>query len=308
MPLIGYARVSTEDQKTDPQLDVLRAAGCDPIFEEHASGARTTRLQLEQALRRVRAGDTLVVVKIDRLARGLSHLLRVIEDLTKRGAYFRSLGDPIDTTTPQGRFSLQVLGAVAELERALARERTDAGLAAARARGRVGGNPSLKRRDPAAIAMLKAARAKTYLDDLMQGMDDWIGVVRRMRPAKPWQDVVVALNKLQGPPGGVWTRERLVRSVRRLAQNGIIERELLARAPNKVSRLAERAILIVSGMIEGNPAITHAEIARKLDEKREKPPRGLQWSISSVRTLLRNGRKLGLIDRQESPSAPVLSP
>ena len=131
--LIGYARVSTEEQGTDPQLDELRAAGCDAVREEHASGADRTRPVLASLLREIRPGETLVVVGLDRLARSVSHLLDVIEQLEAKGAHFRSLRDPIDTTTPQGMFSLQVLGAVAQLERALIAERTKAGPRAAAA-------------------------------------------------------------------------------------------------------------------------------------------------------------------------------
>src|ERR1700676_1019766 len=130
--LVGYARVSTEEQGTDPQLDELRAAGCDMVLEEHASGADRSRPVLARLLREIRPGETLVVVRLDRLARSVSHLLAVIEQLEAAGAHFRSLRDPIDTTTPQGMFSLQVLGAVAQLERALIAERTRAGLKAAR--------------------------------------------------------------------------------------------------------------------------------------------------------------------------------
>ncbi len=155
--LIGYARVSTEEQGTDPQIDELRAAGCASILEEHASGANRTRPVLARLLRDIAAGETLVVVRLDRLARSVSHLLAVIEQLEARGAHFRSLHDPIDTSTPQGMFSLQVLGAVAQLERALIAERTKAGLRAARARGRIGGNPGLRAHDPDAIRRPGAA-------------------------------------------------------------------------------------------------------------------------------------------------------
>ena len=123
--LIGYARVSTDEQGTDPQCDELGAAGCSTILEEHASGADRSRPVLARLLRDIAAGETLVVVRLDRLARSVSHLLSVIEQLQARGAHFRSLRDPIDTTTPQGMFSLQVLGAVAQLERALIAERTN---------------------------------------------------------------------------------------------------------------------------------------------------------------------------------------
>ena len=184
--LIGYARVSTEEQQTDPQLDALRAAGCQAIFEERASGGSRSRVELARCLERIGPGDTLVVVRIDRLARSLAHLLEVIERLRAQGAHFRSLGDPIDTASPQGIFTLQVLGAAAELERALIRERTKAGLRAAKARGRVGGNPGLRARDPAALRKIAAARAASYLADLLPGLDEWLPVVRRLRPERPW--------------------------------------------------------------------------------------------------------------------------
>src|SRR5580692_4896517 len=177
MPLIGYARVSTEDQDTAAQTDALRAAGCTDIVEERASGASRTRPLLARLLARILPGDTLVVVRIDRLARSLAHLLAVIDTLRARGAHFRSLGDPIDTSSPQGLFTLQVLGAAAEFERALIRERTRAGLAAARARGRIGGNPALRARDPAARAHLAAARRSAALASLIASAEDWLPVV-----------------------------------------------------------------------------------------------------------------------------------
>ncbi len=149
---MGYARVSTEDQATDPQTDELSAAGCAAVYKEHGSGAVRARPELARLMREIRPGDVLVVVRLDRLARSVSHLLDVIERLEESGAHFRSLRDPIDTSTAQGMFSLQVLGAVAQLERALISERTKAGIKAARARGKLPGNPGLRARDPAAIA------------------------------------------------------------------------------------------------------------------------------------------------------------
>lgn len=133
--LIGYARVSTDKQVHDAQVDELRAAGCDRIFEEHGSGASRAQPVLARLLKDLAAGDVLVVVRLDRLARSVGHLLDIIEDLEQRGVHFRSLRDPIDTSTPQGKFSLQVLGAVAQLERALIAERTKSGMRAAKARG-----------------------------------------------------------------------------------------------------------------------------------------------------------------------------
>jgi DNA invertase Pin-like site-specific DNA recombinase len=125
--LLGYARISTEDQFHDAQLIELKAAGCHAIYEEHGSGASRTRPVLARLMREISPDDVLVVVRLDRLARSVSHLLLVIEQLEEKGAHFRSLNDPIDTSTPQGMFSLQVLGAVAQLERALISERTKAG-------------------------------------------------------------------------------------------------------------------------------------------------------------------------------------
>ena len=183
--LLGDARVSTEEQGTDPQRDELHTAGCSAILEEHAFGADRSRPVLTRLLSDIRPDDTLVVVRLDRLARSVGHLLAVIEQLEARGAHFRSLRDPIDTTTPQGMFSLQVLGAVAQLERALIAERTKAGLHAARARGRVGGNPGLRAGDPAAIRKLRASQDAKHLDGVLAQLDAWLSTVRRMRPDQP---------------------------------------------------------------------------------------------------------------------------
>src|SRR3954471_20911799 len=180
--LIGYARVSTEDQGTDPQCDELRAAGCATVIEEHASGADRTRPVLARLLREIQPGETLVVVRLDRLARSVSHLLAVIEQLEAGRAQFRSLRDPIDTSTPQGMFSLQVLGAVAQLERALIAERTKAGLNAARSRGRVGGNPGLRAGDKEAIRKARASRDASHLSGVLAQLDTWLPTVRQMRP------------------------------------------------------------------------------------------------------------------------------
>lgn len=154
--LIGYARVSTLDQNPALQLDALKAAGCERIFEEKASGAKEDRPQLAKALDHMRAGDVLVVWKLDRLARSLKQLVTVLDDLGQRGIGFRCLAPAIDTTTPEGRLLYSITGAFAEFERAIIQQRTRAGLKAALARGRKGGRPpSLKSDDLAkARAML----------------------------------------------------------------------------------------------------------------------------------------------------------
>jgi DNA invertase Pin-like site-specific DNA recombinase len=139
--LIGYARVSTHDQTLNLQQDALTKAGCTKIFTDTASGAKTERIGLEEALNYVRKGDTLVVWRLDRLGRSLPHLIATMTDLEERGIGFKSLTENIDTTTSGGKLIFHIFGALAEFERNLISERTLAGLAAARARGRQGGRP-----------------------------------------------------------------------------------------------------------------------------------------------------------------------
>jgi len=136
-----YARVSTTDQNLDLQLDALREAGCGKVFEETASGASKARPQLKDALDFLQKGDTLVVWKLDRLARSLSQLIETIDKIQDRGCGFRSITEAIDTTTAGGRLIFHIFGALAEFERNIIRESTLAGLQAARARGRRGGRP-----------------------------------------------------------------------------------------------------------------------------------------------------------------------
>ena len=138
---IGYARVSTLEQNVTPQIDKLKQAGCERIFRDKASGAKTERPGLQEALDFLREGDTLVVWRLDRLGRSLKHLLETVSVLEERGIGFRSLQESIDTTTSSGRLIFHIFGALAEFERNLIRERTMAGLRAARARGRIGGRP-----------------------------------------------------------------------------------------------------------------------------------------------------------------------
>jgi len=139
--LIGYARISTTDQTLALQRDALTAAGCQQTFTDTASGARTDRPGLTAALAYARPGDTLVVWRLDRLGRSLGHLIETIRGLEERGVHFRSLQEQLDTGTSGGKLVFHVFGALAEFERDLIRERTHAGLAAARARGRLGGRP-----------------------------------------------------------------------------------------------------------------------------------------------------------------------
>jgi len=151
--LFGYARVSTADQNLDLQRDALAAAGCKKIFTDVASGALSDRQGLQDTLGHVREGDVLVVWRLDRLGRSLQHLLEVVSDLHGRGVGFRSLTEALDTTTSGGKLVFQIFGALAEFERNLISERTQAGLKAARARGRRGGRRAAL--DSSQVTLLK---------------------------------------------------------------------------------------------------------------------------------------------------------
>jgi hypothetical protein len=185
--------------------------------------------------------------------------LEVIEELDSKGAGFRSLGDPVDTTTAQGKFTLQILGAVAELERALIRERTIAGLETARRAGRVGGNPKLKARDPEAL--------KAVAD-----------TINRQHPA----------------PSKPWAPDRVKRAARRFVKDGMLDAAVMSRAPK--AQPSDRLAAIVAAMVKANPKITLREIARALEQMRERSPSGAaQWFVSSVKMLKDRAIRMGLV-------------
>ncbi len=155
--LIGYARVSTTEQTLALQSDALTTAGCSRIFTDTASGATTSRPGLTEAMNFAREGDVLVVWRLDRLGRSLKHLIDTITTLNQQGIGFRSLTENIDTTTSGGKLIFHIFGALAEFERDIIRERTRAGLDAARARGRTGGRPKVAAlNDPRKVAMAQA--------------------------------------------------------------------------------------------------------------------------------------------------------
>ena len=294
MALIGYARVSTDLQDTAAQRRELKAAGCTEVHEEFASGAMRARPVLAKLVASLGRGDVLIIVRIDRLARSLSHLLEVIETLEAKGAHFRSLGDPIDTTSPQGKFTLQILGATAEFERALIRERTMAGLASAREKGRIGGNPGLRDRDPEAIGKVSRARDRSYFDKLNGEAQHWLPAVRQFRPRLPWEDVVRIINS-RHPGAKPWTVERLRRAARRFVKDGLLDRAVLDRAPP--AQKDDRILAIIAGIKSSAPEITLKEIAARLETMREPTPRGrAKWATSSVAHLLERARQAGLMD------------
>lgn len=309
MALIGYARVSTEDQSTEAQFLDLKTFGCTEVFRENASGANRERPQLKAVLNRVRKGDTLVVVRIDRLARSLAHLLDVIEGLERKGAAFKSLGDPIDTSSPQGKFTLQILGAVAEFERSLIRERTKAGVRAAKAIGKQPGNPGLIAKDPLARRRVARARDDRLSERVAEGAGEFLPVVERLRPAQPWDRVVDVLNTaVKNRPGdnpAPWTRDALIRAVRRLVGDGLADPGLLKPAPRRSKkavaqdkRLVELVATIHNAADGEKPTL--ARIGRQLERQGIPTKTGARtWAPSSVKALLDRAREQGLLHPNE---------
>lgn len=274
------------------QMEELTAAGCDRIFQEDDSEASRARPVLSRLLSELVAGDVLVVVRLDRLARSVSHLLQVIEDLQQRGIHFRSIRDPIDTSTPQGMFSLQVLDAVARLERALVTERTRAGIKAAKSRGKLPGNPGLRERRPEAIRGVSQARDKRYLDELITSAQSWLPLVQQMRPVHSWDNIVQVLNWR----GHDWTVERLRRAVHRLVRERVADKKLLARSPRRIP--SDHLMKLVAAIAIADPGLSLRGIAARLDQMGERPARGgRKWQPSSVRHLLDEAYRFGLVRR-----------
>lgn len=181
--MIGYARVSTNEQNLDLQIDALRLTGCTRVFCDRGfSGAMNSRPALDDCLRALNSGDTLVAWKLDRLGRSLAHLIALIKDLDARGIAFKSLSDAIDTTTAGGRLQFHMLGALAEFERSLISERTKAGMASARARGVELGRPS-KYVDLDVEAAVAAAGTRS-LKSIADAMDVSLSTLRRAITAR----------------------------------------------------------------------------------------------------------------------------
>lgn len=177
--MIGYARVSTDEQNPALQFDALRGAGCQRVFTDYASGARTSRPALDKVLADLKAGDVLVTWKLDRLGRSLSHLISLISRLETRGVAFRSLSEAIDTGTASGRLLFHIMGALAEFERALISERTRAGMAAAKLRGAVLGRPAKLSLDEIASARRSLVKAGRSVGDVATGLSVSRSTLRR---------------------------------------------------------------------------------------------------------------------------------
>ena len=188
--LLGYARVSKGDEQTNTlQARALQAAGCRRIFEEVASGGRWDRPQLHRMLDHLREGDTVVVWKLDRLSRSLKDVLHIMERIAKASVGFRSITENIDTTTPAGRMMMQMVGAFAEFERAMIRERTSAGLAAARAEGRIGGRRK----------KLDAAKRREIAESVITGRKSGAEMARLYNVSQPTVSRIVAQHRMASP-------------------------------------------------------------------------------------------------------------
>jgi DNA invertase Pin-like site-specific DNA recombinase len=310
MRLLGYARVSTADQDLAAQRQALLAAGCTEIREEKASGANRARPELARLLAAIGPADTLVVVRIDRLARSLAHLLEVIARLEAKGAKFRSLGDPIDTAAPSGTLILQILGAVAEFERALIRERTMAGLTAARAQGRVGGNPGLRGKEPSTVARLAARRQAAASAREIPQARALAPLILAMRPAAPWKVVAaVSSAELSGqdrangmrkneqaePAEAPLTPSRLRRLAQSLVGQGLLPSVVMAPAARvpRVDGAARRATEMAAAYLRGRPDATLSELGRQMLRLGVKPPRGgASWAASSLKLLRDRARTM----------------
>jgi DNA invertase Pin-like site-specific DNA recombinase len=294
----AYARVSTDEQTTDPQLAELERAGAQIVYQDVASGASRKRPELARLLAEIRAGDTLLVVRLDRLARSLAHLLEIVDTLQQRGCFFRSLSDNLDTTTAQGRMLLGFLGTISEFERSLIAERTRAGLASARAQGRVGGNPRLKdKNDLAARRQISIKRRGAYLDALRASHPRWLPTVEMLRPHAPW--ALVLRRVRAADPSGEWTQPKLMRAVKGLVHLGMADEALLERA--KPLAPDEALPRLVASIVRGRPELTIRQIGSELEGLGERTPRGGRtWSPSSVTLQIERARALGFLPQQIS--------
>lgn len=179
--IFGYARISTFDQNVDFQKDALKKAGCEKLFVDQASGAKTDRPGLNELVEKLRNGDTLVVWKLDRLGRSMPHLIETVHSLEKMGVAFKSLMESIDTATINGKLVFHIFGALAEFERGLISERTRAGLASARGRGRKGG----RKKGLSETARLIAVTAKALYENSQENKMSTQDIVDRLGISRP---------------------------------------------------------------------------------------------------------------------------
>lgn len=291
--MVGYARVSTTGQTVAAQVAGLRAVGCTVIFEETGSGASRERPELAKCLASIMSGDTLVVPALDRVARGLTHLLEVVDVIKAAGGHFRSIREAaIDTSSISGMLLVQIIGAIAQFERELIRERTRLGIRAAMAAGKKMGAPALRDRKTrkAALAKMTAARDASHSAKLAAGSAAWLPTLLAMRPASPWPDVCAVLSQA----GSQWSEERLRRAARRCVRQGLAPATILDRSERRAPD--DRTMQLVCAIRLASPAMSVREIGAQLEAMKERTVRGgAAWSPSSVQMLLQRAVACGML-------------
>ena len=287
MAKIGYARVSTSDQNLAIQIDELAKAGCTRIVEEVGSGGDDSRPLLAQLLAEIEPGDILVVVRLDRIARSLKHLLDILDVLKGRGAFFRALADPVDTSSPTGRLVTQVIGAVAEFELSLIKERTSAGVQRAMREGKVCWNPNIRKgkKSPEKVeAGKRKARQKADLSVLKRVAP----AITLLRPALPWQDVVRVVEAL-------YPIKTSIARLERLAAVGVREKVLSAKVLEAKQRLNRkwRLAYLVRAIDRLAPEGAVKDIIDTLWKMQEPSPTGgRKWTELQTLQALTRGRDL----------------
>ena len=251
-------------------------------YQEVETGKDSKRPEIMKAIMHAnRSWATLVIAKLDRLARNVWFTSTLMES----GIDFVACDNP-----QASRLTLHILASVAEEETRLISERTKAGIKAAKARGKLPGNPGLREHRSDAIRTIAAARNQVYVGDLISSAPTWLPTVQRMRPQHSWGDVIRVLNH----KGQRWTVERLRRSVRRLVRERLAAPELITRAPRRPPE--DRLMTLVAGIAIAGPELTLREIAAQLERMRERTPRGgHQWAASSVKHLLDRARRRGRV-------------
>ena len=280
---IGYARVSTADQNTDTQCDLLLAQGCELVFTDVASGGTRERPGLKDALNALRPGDTLLFTRLDRIARSLTNLLEIASSVQDRGADFRALNDHFDISSSQGRLMMQMLGSFAEFERAIIKERTRAGMAAAKGRGAKIGNPAFHSRDPVQLALMRAQRADTILQRSRDTLRPHLRLIRQLRPATPWKTVLAQINATR-PENDRLHMTTFKAHLRRLARAGEIEAAVSGRA---MGESADAALAVARERLLRDKQASFHDVATILNEEGLKPARANQWTADRLRRALK---------------------
>jgi DNA invertase Pin-like site-specific DNA recombinase len=281
----GYARCSTLDQTTASQIDALRAAGCGTIVEEIGSGADRNRPALAELLETIKSGETLVVVRLDRVARSLTHLLAVLETLKGKGCFFKSLSDPVDTASPAGIFVLQVIGAVAEFERALIMERTRDGVRAAMARGKKPGNPGVRERRPRALAKIAKTKAENYDAEVAASAPSWLPIVKALRPRHSWEEITRITNA-SPRVSQQFTHDRLQRFSKVAVSHGMLHHAVLKKT-RQASPAARLAMLVRTMVSSGLIPIWFDSPEMMLTRMGERTPNGSStWTKAGISRLL----------------------